>query len=132
MSRKEGNSRKNFTGFVAYYDDGRKLREKENYTDKSGKDCATNWSEVKKDKLVALELLWNGKSKIKISKDEYPSIKPEDWFFSQLGYQDMSKREIVVIARNIGFIKEGILQVFTIDENTGNLRISTRDPQIKK
>lgn len=132
MPRKEGNSRKNFIGFVAYYDDGRKIREKENYTDKYGKNCATNWSEIKKDKLVALELLWNGESKIKITKDEYPFIQPGDWFFSQLGHQDMSKREIVVIARNIGFIKDGILQVFTIDENTGNLRISTREPESKK
>jgi len=132
MSPREGNSRKSFTGFIAYYDDGRKLREKENYTDSNGKNHATNWFEIKKDKLVALELLWRGESKISIAKDEYPFIKADDWFFSQLGYQDMSNREIKVIARNIGYVKDGILQIFTVDEDNGNLRISTRDAKAKK
>lgn len=116
-----------FTGFLAYYSDDLIVKEKENYFSKKlNKNCATNWAEIDKTRLVALELLWRGQSKIKIDKKEYPFIKPEDWFFTHSGMYNMKNRNITVISRNIGFKKDNITQVYSVDEETGILRTSIR------
>lgn len=116
-----------FTGFLAYYSDDLIVKEKENYFSKKlNKNCATNWAEIDKTRLVALELLWLGQSKIKIDKKEYPFIKPEDWFFTHSGMYNMKNRNITVISRNIGFKKDNITQVYSVDEETGILRTSIR------
>lgn len=117
----------NFTGFLAYYSRDILVKEKENYFSKKlNKNCATNWSEIDKTRLVALELLWHGQSKIKIDKKDYPHIKPEDWFFTHSGMYNMKSRNITVISRNIGFKKDNITQVYSVDEETGILRTSIR------
>lgn len=122
MPQKENN----FTGFVAYYNN-RKVKEKENYFSKEhNQKKATNWSEINKNKLTALELLWHGKSKIKISKEEYPKIKPKDWFFSHSAIYDMESQKIRTVARNIGFKKDKIINIFTVEEKSGNLKTSVR------
>lgn len=117
----------NFTGFVAYYGDNKIILEKENYVDKkTGQKKATNWSEINKDKLTALELIWHGESKIKIDKKEQSHIGPDDWFFTQTAFFDMTKQQIVVIGRNIGYKKGGVIQVYTVVEETGILSSSIK------
>lgn len=124
MSQKENK----FTGFVAYYSNGKKIKEKENYLSKKlGKKMATNWAEIDKEKLSALELMWNGESKIKIDKKDYPHITPNDWFFSQTGVFDMDKQKVIVVGRNIGYRKEDIIQVYTVIEDIGILKSSVRN-----
>ena len=124
MPQNEPNS---FTGFVAYYTDGKSVKEKENfYSHKLEKNCATNWCEIDKNKLIALEMVWNGSVKIRIDKKEYPHIKPEDWFFTQSGIYNLKERKIRVLARNIGYKKDNITQVYSVDEETGILRSAVR------
>lgn len=116
-----------FTGFVAHYKDNKVIREKENFFSKKlQKKCATNWAEIDKTQLVALELLWRGKSKIKIDLKEYPHIIPEDWFFTHSGMYNMKNHEIIVLTRNIGFKKDSITQIYSVDEETGILRSTIR------
>ena len=117
----------NFTGFIAYYGPKKKVFEKENYTDKSGNKKATNWSEIDKEKLTALELVWRGSSKILIKKSDYPHMQGTDWFFTQSAFLDMATQKIRVVARNIGYRKEGIIQIFTVEEDTGTLKSSVRN-----
>jgi hypothetical protein len=117
-----------FTGFVAHYGKKKTVLEKENYLDKkTGQKKATNWSEIDKDKLTALELLWHGESKIKIDKKDHPYISSDDWFFTQTAYFDMTKQKIAVVGRNIGYKKDGVLQVYTVVEETGILKSSIRN-----
>lgn len=123
MSQKE----LSFTGFIAHYANKSLVKEKENYySNKLKKKCATNWSEIDKNQLVALELLWEGKSIIKIDQKSYPHIKSENWFFTQTGIYDLKERKVKVLARNIGFKKDKIIQVYSVEEETGILRTSVR------
>lgn len=115
-----------FTGFIAYYGPKKSVKEKENFINKDGVAKATNWYEIDKDKLTALELVWKDEPKITIDKKDYPHIQPNDWFFTQTAYFDMQKQETVVISRNIGFKKDGYIQVYTVEENTGILKSSMR------
>ena len=132
MSRKELSINKEYTGFLAHYDDGRIIKEQEDfYSKKFKKKCATNWAEIDKKRLVALELVWKGKSKAKIEKQNPTDshrgdLSPDQWFFSQYGYMDMAKRNITVVARNIGWIKDGIINVTSVNEDTGTITMSTR------
>lgn len=117
-----------FTGFIATYSNGKKVRQKEDYISrKLKKKMATNWAEIDKYKLQSLELVWNGESKIKIDKKEYPHIKPDDWFFSHTAIFDMDKQKIVIVGRNIGYKKDDIIQVYTIIEENGILKSSIRN-----
>lgn len=117
-----------FTGFVAHYGSKKTVLEKEDYLDKkTGQKKATNWSEIDKSKLTALELMWRGESKIKIDKKDYPHIGPGDWFFTQTAYFDMTKQKIIVVGRNIGYKKDGVLQVYTVIEENGILKSSVRN-----
>lgn len=134
MSPKESsiNSHKEYTGFLAHYDDGRVIKERENYHSKKLKrKCATNWLEINKDKLTALELVWHGQSKAKIEKEcpkesDRGTLKPSQWFFSHYGYMDLSKRQIVVVARNIGYVKDGVVNMISVNELTGVVTYKTR------
>jgi len=124
MPQKENNK---FVGFIAHYDNNKTIVEKENfYSKKLDKKCATNWTEIDKNKLIALELIWQGKSIIKIDKKNYPYIKPEDWFFTQTGIYNIKDKKIKVLARNIGYKKDKITQVYSVEEETGILRSSVR------
>lgn len=118
----------NFTGFIAHYGDKKTVHQKENYIDKkTGQKKATNWSEIDKTKLTALELVWRGESKIKIDKRDYPHIGPDDWFFTHTANFDMAKQRVAVVGRNIGYKKDGVLQVYTVVEETGILKSSIRN-----
>lgn len=121
---------KKFTGFIAYYNNGARVYEKENFFSKKlDKKCATNWAEIDKKRLSALELVWNGKSKIKIKKESdsfHEELSPKDWFFSQNGYLDMGSRKVIVLARNIGYIKDNLIHITSVIENTGDIRKSIR------
>jgi len=124
MPQKENNK---FTGFVAYYSDGNKVEEKNNYiSKKAGCKKSTNWHEVDRDKITALELFWNGESKIKIDKSDYPYLSPGDWFFSHYGCLNMSTHETTVVSRNIGFIKEDTLTVYCVLEESGVVKVEHR------
>ncbi|MBD3261255.1 MAG: hypothetical protein GF334_06155 [Candidatus Altiarchaeales archaeon] len=115
--------KKPFTGFIVHYENGKTVRERENYISKKlNKQCATNWAEIDKARIVALELIWKDKSKIKLSKEEYPSIKPGDWYFSHTGYLDMKSRKVVVVKRSIGYIKDGLLHIYSVDEKEGSIK----------
>jgi hypothetical protein len=116
-----------FTGFVAYYDNGNTVKERNNYLcAKTSNVKSTNWSEIDKERLVALELFWNGESKIKIDKIRYPDLKPSDWYFSHLGSLDMNSHKTIVVSRNIGFIKDELLTVFCVQEQSGVVKIDNR------
>jgi hypothetical protein len=127
MPLKEGKKNK-FTGFMAYYDHNESVPEKENYFSKSlNKHCATNWSEINKDKLVALSLYWNGEFIIKVAKADNPEIAADTWFFSQTAYLDMKVGHAVVLSRNIGYKKkDGTTQIFSVEEATGRLTSNVR------
>lgn len=66
--------------------------------------------------------MWHDESKIRLSKEEYPSVKPGDWYFSHAGYLDMRSKKIVVVKRNIGYVKDGLLHMYSVDEKNGSLR----------
>jgi hypothetical protein len=119
MHLKEHNA---FTGFIAYYKDGRSVQEKENYFSKKLKKiCATNWAEIDKEKLVALELLWRGQSIIKINKTDCPGMTPNDWFFTQSAIFEMKNRKLTILSRNIGYKKGNTTQIYSVEESSGRL-----------
>jgi len=122
---------KKYSGFIAHYANGKTVKERENYfSTKLNKKCATNWSEIDKENLVALELIWNDNSKFKLTiediKEKHPDFVPSDWFFSQSGYFDMHSRKITVVSRNIGYIKDGVVNITSVNETSGNIRIYMR------
>lgn len=115
-----------FTGFIAYYKD-KAIKEKENFfSSKLNRKCATSWAEIDKEKLTALELVWKDTPKIKITLEDYPHIKPSDWFFSQYGYFDLNKRTTIVVARNIGYDKDNLRIVYSMNEETGIIKVEHR------
>jgi hypothetical protein len=115
-----------YTGFIAYYKN-KAIKEKEYYFNKKlNKKCATNWIDIDKSKLIALELIWKNEQKIKIALEEYPHIKPSDWFFSQYGYFDLKANRTIVVARNIGYIKDNLLIVYSVNEETGIIKVEHR------
>ena len=134
MSPRELKSRKPFTGFVAYYDDGKVVKERENFFSiKLNKKCATSWAEIDKDKLVRLDLVWNDQPKGSIlknpSEDSFNKshvLSPQDWFFSQKGYYDLNTRVIRVVARNIGYIEDGIVNILSVVEDSGVVQMYRR------
>jgi hypothetical protein len=122
-----------FTGFVAYYDDGKIVKEREDYFSKAlNKKCATNWAEIDKDKLSKLEIVWRDEIKGFLSKaptaDSFNTnpLQPQDWFFSQKGYFDLGPRQIIVVARNIGYVESGIVNILSVIEATGIVHIYRR------
>ena len=116
-----------FIGFVAYYEGGRRVKEREHFYSKVlKKQCATNWAEVALTQVVSLEIVWKGVSKIKISKADNPHIKPDDWYFSHSAYMDMASSVPKTLTRNIGYRKGKILYLYAVNEETGDLQVSTR------
>jgi len=117
----------NFTGFLAEYKNGNTILEKNNYySNKLKKKCATNWAEIDKSQLVALTMYWHGIAKVEISIEEYPDLNRDDWFFSHYGYYDMANRKTLVIARNIGLKMSDHLRVYSVSEETGDIKIEAR------
>jgi hypothetical protein len=124
MFRKEIN---NFTGFIATYEDGSSVTEKENFfSKKRGKNCKTNWLDVDQSRLFKLELYWKGIPSASIDKNSYPEITEGDWYFTHTGYMDLHNREIKVLKRNIGFKADGLLTIFSVSESDGVLKVDTR------
>jgi len=124
-----------FTGFIVIYDNGARVYEKENYFSKKlNKKCATNWAEIDKSKISSIELHWKGELKAFIDKAPSDSHKNElnanDWFFSHRGYLDMGTRKVNVIARNIGFIEDGMVHIITVIETSGETSRSVRVAQV--
>jgi len=127
-------SHKPFTGFIAYYDNGKIIKEHEDFFSKKlNKKCATNWAEIDKNKLIKLELIWQDTPKGYITKspseqsfNKTYTLNPQDWFFSQKGYFDLNTRQIIVIARNIGYIESGIVNILSAIEQTGIVQIYSR------
>lgn len=130
MPRKEDK----FTGFIAHYDGGRVIKEKENFFSKKlNKKCATNWAEINKKKLKTLELSWKGIIKARIDRDPanksdapYKHLTPDQWFFSQSGFLDLSTKKVVVVSRNIGYVLDGIIHITSVNEDNGLIRIHNR------
>jgi hypothetical protein len=112
------------------------IHEREDFfSDKLSRKCATNWAEIDRDRLSALELSWHGAVKSRIDKiptsasfNVHKTMAPADWFFSQKGYFDMSTKKVVVIARNIGYRENGTLHIASVFEETGIIRIYDRAP----
>ena len=127
MPQNDVNQKNRFTGFVVHYEDGTEVFEKESYLSPTlQKLCATSWVEVDKTKITSLELRWQGQSKIILNKDELALTSPDDWFFTQSGYKDSTKNDIVVVARNIGYVDNDVIHVFSVEERTGVMRTSIR------
>ena len=117
----------NFTGFVATYDDGTTVNQKENFfSKKRNKQSRTNWLDIDKEKLVKLELFWKGVPSACIDKKEHPYLSPDDWYFTHTGYMDIEDHKIVVLSRNIGFRKDGLLTIFSVVEDNGFVKVETR------
>jgi hypothetical protein len=110
------------------YEDGTSVLERECYhSEKSRRMMATSWPDIDRKKLVKLDLYWHGLKKATISKEEHPSIGPDDWFFSQTGYMDMRKRSVSVIKRNMGYRHtDGLLYVTSVFESNGTIQGSVR------
>jgi len=127
MSQSAGSTtNSDYTGFIAHYDNGRSIKERENfYSSKLKKKCATNWQEIDRTRLVALELVWHGQSKATVQKPPDP-FTPDQWFFSHSGCMNMNSRKIIVVSRNIGYVKDGIVHITSVMEDTGIIRIWTR------
>lgn len=126
----------NVTGFVATYEDGTKIIEKENYFSKKlNKKCATNWAEIDKSKIASLQIYWRGELMETIQKSPSDThtneLEANDWFFSHKGYMDMASRSVKIISRNIGFIENNILHITSIMEDTGEIIRSTRAIPLK-
>jgi len=117
-----------FSGFVAVYDDGTRVPERENYhSEKLRKKMATNWLEIDKARLVSLELFWRGRKMSSISKLDHPDITPTDWFFSHTGCLDISTHAIHVVARNIGYKdKSGLTNIISVSDSEGTMKGYTR------
>ena len=126
MPRREKRDDK-FTGFIAYTKEGYEIREKELfYSKRFKKNLATNWDEINKDSLIKLELHWRNNFKVDVSTEEFPFIKPDDWYFSHSGAMDLKTRKVQIVSRNIGYKKDGILQIFSVYEASGIVRIHSR------
>jgi hypothetical protein len=118
--------RDDFTGLVAHYDDGTVVEEKNYFfNERLNKRCATNWSEIDLNKVTTLELYFKGVSKAKISKEDYPEITPQDWVFYHTGVSDLTG-DPTTICRNIGYKKDGLVYVSSVDEQSGALKIDVK------
>jgi hypothetical protein len=134
MSLKELKDRRPFTGFVAYYNDGKIIKERENFDSKVlSKKCATNWAEIDREKLIKLELVWENQPKGFITRaptensfNTSYTLNPQDWFFSQKGYYDLGDRHVVVVARNIGYVTDGIINILSVVEKSGVVHMYRR------
>lgn len=117
-----------FTGFVAVYDDGTAILERENYhSEKTRRLMATSWPEIDLKRLQRVELYWRGQKKTYVAKHDHPHLKPSDWFFSQTGFMDVRRHNVIVIARNIGYRGEdGLTYVTTVRESDGAVKGSVR------
>jgi hypothetical protein len=134
MPLKSLENRKFHNGFIAYYSDGKVIKERENFFSKVlNKKCSTNWAEIDKSKLVKLELVWQNQVKGYITCTPHPdafntkyTLSPQDWFFSHNGYFDLGSKSIVVVARNIGYTENGYTNILSVAEQTGIIRIHGR------
>jgi hypothetical protein len=116
-----------FSGFVAVYENGESVHERENYYSSTlRRKMATNWLEIDKDKIVTLELFYRGKKMVSIKKSEHPEILPADWFFSHTGCLDMATHEVKVVARSIGYRTGQVTNVVSVFEADGTMKGSTR------
>jgi len=117
-----------FTGFIATYENGTTVLEKEDYhSEKLRRKMATSWPEIDRAKLQKLELYWHGSKITSLSKSDIPGMTAEAWFFSQTGYMDVSARRLVVVSRNIGYRgQDGLLYVSSVKESDGSLHGSVR------
>jgi len=113
-----------FSGFVAIYDDGTRVLERENYhSEKLRKKMATNWLEIDRARLASLELYWRGQMMSSIGKADHPDISPPDWFFSHTGCLDVSTHSIRVVARNIGYKDgSGLTNIISVNEVDGTMK----------
>ena len=134
MPPKELKDHSPFSGFIAHYETGKAIKEVENFFSKKlNKPCATNWAEIEKRLLCKIELYWNDSLKGVITKEPSKNsfntdhvLAPSDWFFSQKGYFDLGSRTIKVIARNIGYVKDSVTHILSVNEDTGIVHISQR------
>lgn len=127
-------NKKPFSGFIAYYSNGKVVHERENYFSRlRNKKCATNWGEIDKGALIKLELYWKDELKGFITKESLsnsfnpsPITSPNNWFFSQKGYFDLGSRNIIVVSRNIGYIADGVARVLSVLEDSGIVQIYSK------
>jgi hypothetical protein len=103
--------------------------EKNNYfSENLNKRLATNWVEIPKDSVVALELYWKGTSAVKVALQDIPHGKPDNWYFSHTGAVDLTSKDNVpkVLSRNIGYEKEGIINIYKVKEDDGTVTFESR------
>lgn len=115
------NPRATWHGLVVHYEDGSEVLEKNNYwSTKHSKILATNWSEIVKKGISALELYWQGSSALLLNKKD---LLPDEWVFSHTGMVDLStgSDKPITLSRNIGFIKNGIKNLYRVSEKTGGV-----------
>jgi hypothetical protein len=80
-----------------------------------GRECATNWHEVPKDKVDALALLWKGRIVAFIER----SPETVSWVFSHTGSMDTSG-SVKILSRNIGCSKGASKDWIRVFEDTGH------------
>lgn len=108
-----------FTGFIACYENGKYLKEENNFQDKDiNKTCATNWHKVDKTYLSELEIWWHSKFKGRISKKNYPTLFK--WVFYHTGISDFNKG-FSIYSRTIGCIDNSGEHLITVREISGTV-----------
>ena len=116
-------------GLVAHLMDGSSVLEKNNYySDTLQKRLATNWAEIPKDLIAALELLWKGTSILKLRAQDIPDGGIDSWCFSHTGAIDLANgnNTPIIVSRNIGYEKDGIVTMYRVNEETGTLSFDSR------
>jgi hypothetical protein len=104
-------------GFVARYQIGDPVYERNGFPDEQGRVRATNWSEVNLEKVEILELWWQGDVRVVLDKGDLEGLT--EWIFFHTGISDGKQASIQ--SRTIGFWAGGERYLATVDEKTGRL-----------
>ena len=110
------------TGFRAVLCDGKVVHEVNGaLRAEFGALRATNWTDVPLDRLISLELIFQGKRVAAVNVNEIQLIHPSDWYFSHTAVMDSKTWRSVVQYRNIGYYLDGVLHLWRMHEVTGSV-----------
>jgi len=113
-------------GFLVTYEDGTEVQEKNNFwSERHQKVSATNWLDIDKDRIKTLQLFWKGKVRVSLCKED---CSPEKWWFSHTGsLQTSGDSRVVIVSRNIGYIREGRRYIYRVMEESGALMFDEQE-----
>lgn len=102
------------------------MQEKNNFwSERHQKVSATNWLDIDKDRIKTLQLFWKGKVRVSLCKED---CSPEKWWFSHTGsLQTSGDSRVVIVSRNIGYIREGRRYIYRVLEESGALMFDEQE-----